>query len=359
MEVAVVFVFVFLIVLLFSFSMKYILPFVIGWVLALFLRPLVQRLENNGVARTPAVLIVLSSTLIICIVLFAAVITAIFREAFMLTSTSTFYFQRGNLWVTREIAKGKLYYGHLPPQVNKQFGSAIQETLSSVEQWLHEFVKFLLLSVTHLPENIFIAVIATITAFFVLKNREGMSTQFIQALPPGWGAKLHGVLKDMSRAFVGSLRVQIQLMGIAMILGVFGMWLLGFPYAVILGILLGLLGIVPVLGSALLTIPWALGALALGDISSAIKLIALQLVVSASRHMIEPKILANSVGLDTLSTLFSMYVGLQSIGFLGLFLGPIVLIGIKSLMRTHLFIDFLPGTLVQERNEQEQSKQTE
>lgn len=342
LEVAVLFVFVLLLVLVLGYSMKYILPFVIGWLVALFLKPFVQRLEKNGIRRTSAVLIVLLSTVVTCVLGFVAIVTSILREAFMLSTTSSLYFRRVSAWISHEITKGRDYYGHLPPQVTKQLEEALQDSLRTVEQWLHDFVRFLLTSVTHLPETIFIAIIALITAFFILRNPEGMSSRLIQVLPPGWGSQLNGVLDDMQKAFFGTLRVQVILVGIAMVMGISGMWVMGFPYAVILGILFGIFGIIPILGSALMTLPWAIAALFFGDIASAVKLIALQIIVSITRHIIEPKILANSVGLDTLSTLFSMYIGYQAIGFLGLFLGPIVLIGLKSLLRTHLLVDFIP-----------------
>jgi predicted PurR-regulated permease PerM len=79
-----------------------------------------------------------------------------------------------------------------------------------------------------------------------------------------------------------------------------------------------------------------------GNIPLGIQLLILQGCISLVRHIIEPKILASNVGLDTLSTLFAMYVGLKVIGILGLFLGPIFLIALKSLIKARMFIDFIP-----------------
>ena len=344
-ELGVLLAFLFVVVLVFTFAMKYILPFVIGWIIAVLLIPLVRRLETYGLKRTTSVITTMLSTGAVVIALAGAAIIAIAREATMLGTTSAIqYFHKINLWIVNKITVGRVFYGNLPPEVTKNIQSAISNVLNSVEKWFQSFASLLLNSVTQLPESLFIIVIALITAFFILVNRERMMSRFLAALPPGWSGKFEITMQAMARAFVGSIRVQLILMLVSAVLGILGFWVLGFPYAVILGLLLGIFGIVPILGSAILTVPWALGALAVGDIGTAAKLLIMQIVISLIRHAIEPKILADSVGLDTLSTLFALYVGMKAMGVLGLFLGPIILIGVKSLFATHLFVDFLPQT---------------
>ncbi len=344
LEVAVLFCFIAIITILFAFLMKYILPFVIGWIFAVLLIPAVRGLEKHGVSRIISVISVMGTFVLAVVSIMIALIVGIAREAAMLTSKSTLYFQHVNNWIIDKVTLGRVFYSKLPPDVAAKMKAALSDTLKQVEKWLQSFVSFLLTSVTHLPESLFIIVIALITTFFILVNRERMLRRFLSFLPPGWSSQFRGVLEAMTSAFVGTIRVQGLLMLLSAVLGVAGMWILHFPYAVILGVLFGIAGIVPILGSAILTIPWAIGALLLGDLSTAVKLLLLQTVVSIIRHLIEPKILADSVGLDILSTLFALYVGMQSFGMFGLFLGPIILIGVKSLFATHLFVDFLPYT---------------
>jgi sporulation integral membrane protein YtvI len=347
-EVAVLFVFIIIFAVLLAFMMKYIMPFVIGWILAILLIPLVHKLEKHGMGRTASVVTILSATVAVLVASMTALIIAIAHEATMLTNNSTSYFVQVNTWIVDKVASGKVFYSKLPPDVAVKMKSELIDVLSSMEKWFQSFAAYLLTFVTHLPETLFVIVIALITTYFILANHEKMMSRFLAVLPPGWSGKFRGVLEAMSRAFVGSIRVQVILVIMSIVLGVIGLWILHFPYAVILGVLFGLAGIIPILGSAILTVPWAIGALLMGDVSIALKLLLLQIVVSVIRHMIEPKILADSVGLDTLSTLFALYVGMKALGVLGLFLGPIILIGVKSLFATHLFVDFIPHTMPEE-----------
>jgi sporulation integral membrane protein YtvI len=343
-EVAALLLFVALAIVVVGLLMRYILPFILGWLVAVLLVPLVRLLERWNVPRLLATLIVLLLLVLFVIVLFVGVIVGVAREAPMLTLNSEHFLARGSLWIQEEIEAGRVFYGELPPQVATQIQRTFVHVLALMELWFQHFASGLLRSVTHLPETLFLAVITVITAFFLLIHRERMLRRFYRMLPPGWSDKVASVVHDVYRAFGGTIRVQLVLMLLSAGLGMLGMWVLHFRYAVILGLLFGLFGVVPMLGSALMTVPWAIGALVVGDVSVALKVIGLQVVISILRHLIEPKFLADNVGLDTLSTLFALYVGLQSIGFLGLFVGPIVLIGIRSLFATHLFEDFFPGT---------------
>lgn len=357
-EVSALLVFIVVVITLFIVTFKYTMPFVVGWIVAMLLSPVIRSFEKHGVKRLPAVLTVLASLLVILLGFSTFIVIAIAREATMLTTNTGKYFALVNAWLTHQIAVGKVFYGKLPPQVAANMEGTLAKVVTSVEQMFQGLASFLIDTITHLPEYMFVGVISCIAAFFFLVNRERMMSRLFRALPPGWSGKLEVTIADMMRAFIGSIRVQLILMVVSAVLGIFGMWLLAFPYAVILGLLIGIFGIVPVVGSAIITVPWAFGALVVGDAQTALKLIALQISISVIRHLIEPKILADSVGLDTLSTLFALYVGSKVLGVLGLFLGPIILIGIKSLIRTHLFVDFLPIQKV-ESNDKEESVESE
>jgi sporulation integral membrane protein YtvI len=324
--------------------LPYILPFVIGAFFAVLLLPVVRTLEKRGFSRLTSVLTVMLSVVVLLIGLSTYLIIAVAREAVMWTQMIPQYFTQVQEWVTDRIILGKNLFGQLPGTVTSQMESSLAGLVSTVERILTGSVGEVIKSLTQLPESMFVVAVALIATFFMLVNRARMYEKFLGTLPPGWSAKIRVVTDDVMRAFAGTIRVQVVLMLMSAVLGVIGMLIFGIQYAVILGILFGITGIIPILGSAILTIPWAAGALLIGDFPLALKIIIIQLGISLIRHLVEPKILADSVGLDTLSTLFALYAGMKLIGVVGLFLGPIVLIGVKSLLQIRLLVDFFPTT---------------
>lgn len=341
-EVAALVVFLTIVVIVFSLTFHYIFPFVIGWLLAILLTPFVSQLERLPIPRMAAVLIVLIGVVILFLVISGFVFIALSREATDLLLRAPHYLNRMQSFVQTEIVAGQTLFHALPPNVANGLESTALNAAVNVETTFRHLAVRLLNSVTRLPDLIFVAVISFVACFFMLQNRERMYRGFLHTLPPGWSGKLHDVFHDMIRAFIGTIRAQVLLMTLSAALGIVGMWALHIPYAVILGLFFGLTGLVPLLGSAILTVPWAIGAFALGDTSMGIRVLVLQLVISIIRQIIEPRLVAENVGLDTLSTLFALYVGLKALGIFGLFLGPIILIGLKSLLRARIFRGFFP-----------------
>ncbi|QQE81106.1 sporulation integral membrane protein YtvI [Alicyclobacillus sp. SO9] len=342
-EVASLLLLVTLVCIGFALFLPYILPFVFGGFLAILLLPLVRILERMGTSRITAVLIIMIGVGVIVALASTYIIIALTREATTLSTTLPSYINSIQTWLTVQLQAGRTFYGHLPPQVANGIQNAAGQLLTATESLSKQFFNFLFNSVTRLPEWTFIIVISVIATFFMMVNRERMYHSFLRALPPGWSEKVDVAMGDMMRAFAGSIRVQVLLMIMSAVLGIFGLWILNVNYAVLFGLLFGVTGMIPIVGSAIVSIPWAAGALAVGSVGVALKVLLVQVAISLIRHMVEPKILADSVGLDTLSTLFALYVGMKLIGVLGLFLGPIVLIGVKSLLRMRLFVDIFPS----------------
>jgi predicted PurR-regulated permease PerM len=64
----------------------------------------------------------------------------------------------------------------------------------------------------------------------------------------------------------------------------------------------------------------------LGDYYLGIGLAVLFLIVVILRNFLEPKIIGKQVGINSLFTLATMFLGLKVLGILGLFLFPIIFI---------------------------------
>ena len=50
--------------------------------------------------------------------------------------------------------------------------------------------------------------------------------------------------------------------------------------------------------------------------------------------MLEPKIVSTNLGIHPIFTLIAMYTGFKTIGIIGLFMGPIILIIIQNIFET-------------------------
>ena len=113
-----------------------------------------------------------------------------------------------------------------------------------------------------------------------------------------------------------------------------GFTIIGLEYALPIAFGIAIFDILPVLGTGGIMLPWAVITAIRGDIPLALSLLAVYVVVTIIRNIIEPKIVGAQLGLHPVVTLVSMFVGTQLFGVLGLFGFPICLSLLRHLNDT-------------------------
>lgn len=109
-------------------------------------------------------------------------------------------------------------------------------------------------------------------------------------------------------------------------LGGLAFWFLGLPSALLWGVLMTLLSMIPVAGSWLVWIPAVAYLAATGHWIKAISLAVWgALVVGTIDNFLRPRLVGKRAHLHELLVFFSVMGGLKLFGFLGLVLGPVVL----------------------------------
>lgn len=138
---------------------------------------------------------------------------------------------------------------------------------------------------------------------------------------------------------VSSLRKMIKAYCLIILITTFeltvGFYLLKFigvfdnPYIIFIAMGIALIDIIPVLGTGTVLIPWAVISFIMGNIGLGIGLLVLYVIILVIRQIIEPKLVAGQVGLPPIVTIIAMYVGSKTLGVLGFFILPFVVILIK------------------------------
>ena len=113
-----------------------------------------------------------------------------------------------------------------------------------------------------------------------------------------------------------------------------GLSLIGIKNAVLIAFCIAVFDILPVLGTGGIMIPWVILEAVQGNLALAVKLLAVYLIITVVRNIIEPKIVGSQLGLHPVVTLSSMFVGAQLFGVVGLFGFPILLSLLKNLNDT-------------------------
>lgn len=119
---------------------------------------------------------------------------------------------------------------------------------------------------------------------------------------------------------------------IEMFVGLSFMKLIGIykgGYIAIIAFVTSIVDIIPVLGTGTVLLPWAVYGFITGNVGLGIGLVVLYAVITVLRQVIEPKLVANQVGLPAIVTIAAMFIGARLFGAFGIIILPLTVIVLK------------------------------
>ncbi len=235
------------------------------------------------------------------------------------------------------------FYTQLDKSYQTTIDTNVTNALRSVTEAGQTFVLTLLNElytlIATLPSLATVLIISLLGAFFISKDFYRWEARFRRVLPRGVNRRLDQIVVDLRNALFGFVKAQLTLISLTAAIVMIGLLILRVEYAVTIGLLTGLVDLMPYLGTGTVFVPWIVYAFFKGQYGLVIGLSVLYAVVVIFRQIVEPKLVADNVGLDPLLTLIALFVGLKLFGFLGLIVGPVSLVVINALIKADVFRD--------------------
>lgn len=155
-------------------------------------------------------------------------------------------------------------------------------------------------------------------AYFFIAQRERIHRIAGKVIPAPIREQLRLVWKNMKYAVGGYFRAQFKIMGVVCVILAVGLLLMRIEYAVLLAALIALMDFLPMLGTGTALLPWALFCALSDALPRAAGLLILYAVSQVTRQLIQPKMVGDSIGVDTLTTLFLLFIGYRISGLVGM-----------------------------------------
>lgn len=182
-----------------------------------------------------------------------------------------------------------------------------------------------------LPALSLFVMTALLATYLISAGRPELAEAANRRLPAPWRDGLGRLSAGLKEALGGWLKAQLLLMLITFGELTVGFLLLRVELALLLAGVTALLDALPVFGSAVILVPWALFSFLSGDTLLAVGLLALCAAATLTRSLVEPRLVGSRVGLHPLAALGGMYVGFQAFGVAGMILAPLFLVVAKQL----------------------------
>lgn len=307
-------------------------PFIIAFFFAYLLNPAVSRLENRGISRRLSILVVYGVVFGTLTVVGIWGIPLLIRELEGFGQDLPLIIRQGEEWI--QYIQSQYQNSSLPNSLRLEIDNALLVVQEDIQRIIATVVNSLIGLVSHAIG----LMVTPILAYYLLIDWHKWEERILSLLPARWQQECILTGRDIDTVLSGIIRGQIMIALIVGLLVTIGLHLLKVPYALLIGIVAGMVDIIPYFGAiigatpaitlALLTSPWL-----------AAKVSILFIVIhQLEGSVIGPKILGENAGLHPLSVIFFLFAGGELAGVAGMLLSvPLAAIG-KVLLRHMLRI---------------------
>lgn len=312
-----------------------IAPFIIAFIAASLVEPLVRLLVNKfhfprGIASTLCILFLLFALIAIGFLLS----TTIISEAKTLIAAVPGYIQSTVNYIKEAAESGSGIFSIVP-----------QGALDSAIQYLADYDYSSLFTgsigtqvlgyagdvVTTIPSVLVFFIVSIVSSIFMSISFPIVKRFILHQFQPHHQELIIEVKQSLFSTIWKYLRSYSILMMVTFVELLVFFLIFGFKPALTLAFLIAIVDILPVLGVGTVLIPWAAFCLLSGSPWRALILACMYIIITIIRQILEPKVIGDNVGMLPILTLFCIWFGFKLFGFAGMFLFPITVVVLKNL----------------------------
>ena len=183
-------------------------------------------------------------------------------------------------------------------------------------------------------------VIGLIFALYLLVGKETLLNQFDRLtrrfLPELWAGRLRYVLRTLNECFRKFIVGQCMEAVVLGLLCMAGMTLLRFPYAAMVGTLVGFTALIPVAGAYIGAAVGAFMILTVSPIQAVWFIVFILVLQQLEGNLIYPRVVGSSIGLPGVWVLAAVTIGGGLMGVAGMLLGVPIAAAIYQMLRRDL-----------------------
>jgi predicted PurR-regulated permease PerM len=291
--------------------------FIVATLIAYGVNPVVRRLSRR-MPRAAAIALVYAGLLGGIIIASVVIIPDTVNQLQTFFSNSPSYIASGQHLVDSAQRYFTLHFGTkvLPPQLQDIEGRAATEIATLLNSALTGAGN-LVLGVANV---LLIGITAVVLSYYLLAHSDEIRVSFYSLFPERSQEKAHTFSREVARVVGGFILGQIELCAFCGIATFVVLLITRSPYALLLGVLTGLLYAVPYLGVAVaLLLGGMLGALQSGW-AALINVVVILIITRIADLVLVPKVMGESVGVSPMAIIFAIFAGGELFGVWGLVL---------------------------------------
>ncbi|GAV22442.1 AI-2E family transporter [Carboxydothermus pertinax] len=289
-------------------------PFILAGFLAYLLHWPVDLLEKWGIKRGFGIILLYLVLGFIIFLIAKFLLPSFVRQVNDLLVVLPGYLNQVQAFLDRQ--QEGIDRGTLPPEIKK----SLMTQIDTLEKSLAQMLKSILSALWGVSSRLFDFLLAPILAYYILKDVHKLKKGFLSYLPPHLQDEALIFLRVCDNVFGRFIKGHLLIcLAVGIVTGLV-LYLLKMPYSFLLGLLAGVMELIPYFGPILASIPILAIALLKGKILFFKTLVAIVLIQQLEGNVLAPKILGDSLGLHPLTVIFLLLSGFTLGGVAGMIL---------------------------------------
>lgn len=284
----------------------------ISVIIALIMNPAVDRMQKKKIPRVFGASFLFLATLIAIGLLFYFVVPPLAKELKQLTLQFPSYLN--NINIDRSAISDESIFDY------SNMSGPLQEVLIEVSKSLKNIGAGFISVVFGLLGGVLSAILILVISFYLIVEENGVEKFVKEIVPPNLQSR---VLRIVEKIEVKLGKWFLGQMALGFIVGFFsftGLYIIGVPYALVLGILAGVLELVPYIGPTISSIPAIIIAFTVSPFLAFLTLVLYFFIQQFENYLIVPKVMEKSVGLHPVIIIIVVLIGGQFAGIMGIIL---------------------------------------
>lgn len=213
-----------------------------------------------------------------------------------------------------------------------QISEWIKNSLSTIVSTTLNFLKSFAGGIA----NFFTTLIIFLFIFSSLLRNQKKLLSWLNDLNP-LGTEMNDLyLKKMGAMTTAMVKGQFVIAILQGLSGTISLWLTGMDYLAFWFVLLTFLSIIP-LGGGIILIPFGIILILTGNVWQGVLILAWHFIITTNiDNIFRPKFVPKSARLDPALTILSVFAGISIFGFLGIVIGPVVMIVLLTTLDMYL-----------------------
>jgi predicted PurR-regulated permease PerM len=169
--------------------------------------------------------------------------------------------------------------------------------------------------------------------FFLLRDRDQVADLILGLMPfPEHESRV--LLRNTRDLVIASVGAGLAVAAVQGAIGGIAFWIVGIGAPAIWGVVMAISSLIPLVGAALVWVPTAAWLMLTGQVARGIILALIGVLgISMADNILRPLLLSDKVSASGLVVFLGLLGGAAAFGFIGLVIGPIVLITAGSMLR--------------------------